>query len=501
MAQDRVARAQQHVAAVGQADAPQVVALGLDVEPAGAEDPSGRVSLSRVRVSRTSRGPAEAPERIIGMMTPWSQGTPRKPTLRVQAIEVVAGGRVEERAGRRADEARSSANGHPSWSRSPPSCRCRTVESSGVPCAACRGHGTSGLTRTRAPAGRDVSAGPRRCAAHQIAAHEEEAVRCIHRSMTLGGLLLGASLAVITAGSAAGPEPVGSRSSRLRRRHHSRPPRPCSRRACSSTAWTSSTRPWSTSRPRTSPTRAQAIGFDVDAARAVGGQAGPRRCEIHNTAFDALIPDLTAGRCDIVWTGLYVSEKRLAVADAVPYMATGQVVMVPKGNPAGITQPTDLCGKTVSIQSGGLVEQRINELSGQCTAAGNAAINIQGYPKVADEFQQIILGRVDAVWETDYRRVRLDDPQPRPVRGRLRAAQGRQLRRLLHRRATRSWATRSPRPSRCSRTTAPWRRSRPSTASTPPTLDIVTVAVRLDLARRRRPSGRRRAVRAPGRPR
>ena len=32
---------------------------------------------------------------------------------------------------------------------------------------------------------------------------------------------------------------------------------------------------------------------------------------------------------------------------------------------------------------------------------GSPAINIQGYPKVADEFQQIILGRVDAIWETD----------------------------------------------------------------------------------------------------
>ena len=143
-----------------------------------------------------------------------------------------------------------------------------------------------------------------------------------------------------------------------------------------------------------------AVGFDVDAARAVAAKLG-LTLQINNTAFGSLIPDLLAGRCDIVWTGLYVSEKRLAVADAVPYMATGQVVMVPAGNPKGITQPTDLCGKTVSIQSAGLVEERINALSAECTAAGNPAISIQGYATVAEEFQQIILGRVDAVWETD----------------------------------------------------------------------------------------------------
>ena len=144
----------------------------------------------------------------------------------------------------------------------------------------------------------------------------------------------------------------------------------------------------------------KAIGFDVQGAQAVAKAWGVT-LQVRNTGFDALIPDLTAGRCDIVWTALYVSQKRLAVADAVPYMATGQVVMVPKGNPKHIKTLDDLCGKKVSIQTGGVVEQRINDQSKTCTNAGKSAIQIAGYPKVADEFQQIVVGRVDAVWETD----------------------------------------------------------------------------------------------------
>jgi polar amino acid transport system substrate-binding protein len=144
----------------------------------------------------------------------------------------------------------------------------------------------------------------------------------------------------------------------------------------------------------------KAIGFDVDSARAVAKAFGVQ-LQIRNTGFDALIPDLTAGRCDIVWTGLFVSPKRLAVADAVPYMATGHVVMVTKGNPKNIKSLDDLCGKKVSIQTGGLAEQRINDQSKACTGAGKPAIQIAGYPKVADEFQQIVVGRVDAVWESD----------------------------------------------------------------------------------------------------
>jgi polar amino acid transport system substrate-binding protein len=143
-----------------------------------------------------------------------------------------------------------------------------------------------------------------------------------------------------------------------------------------------------------------AIGFDVEAAKAVAAKLG-LQITIRNTGFDALIPDLTTGgRCDIVWSGLFISDARTAVADAVPYMKTGHVVMVPTGNPKAIHTAADLCGKTISIQTGGLVETVANQASTDCTTAGKPAITIQGYAKVADEFQQIVLGRVDAIWET-----------------------------------------------------------------------------------------------------
>jgi polar amino acid transport system substrate-binding protein len=154
-----------------------------------------------------------------------------------------------------------------------------------------------------------------------------------------------------------------------------------------------------------------AVGFDVDAAKKVASLLG-LTITIKNTGFEALIPDLQAGRCDIVWSGLYVSAKRTAVADASPYFATGQTVMVPAGNPKNIKSATDLCGLSVSIQSGGLVETRIRQASMDCTTAGKAAITIQGYPKVADELQQIVLGRVDAVWETQEQVADFENKNP-----------------------------------------------------------------------------------------
>ena len=143
----------------------------------------------------------------------------------------------------------------------------------------------------------------------------------------------------------------------------------------------------------------QAIGFDVDAARAIAAELG-LTLNVYSSTFQGIVPDLTSGRCDMIRSGLYINEERLQVADAVPYMTTGHVIMVPAGNPGGVTSLEDLCGKTVAIQGGGLVETRINELNTQCTEEGSP-INIQAYPDVATEFQQIVLGRVDAIWETD----------------------------------------------------------------------------------------------------
>ena len=142
------------------------------------------------------------------------------------------------------------------------------------------------------------------------------------------------------------------------------------------------------------------VGFDVESYQAVAKRLGLSE-KIVSTAFDGLIAALIAGRCDIVWTALYINDSRTKQADAVPYFATSQVIMVPAGNPKGIKSETDLCGKSVSIQGGGLVQERITAASKKCTDAGSAAIKVQAYPKVADEYQQIVIGRVDAVWEID----------------------------------------------------------------------------------------------------
>ena len=143
------------------------------------------------------------------------------------------------------------------------------------------------------------------------------------------------------------------------------------------------------------------IGFDADASAAVAKELGLKIKQL-NTAFDGLIPALTAGRCDMVWTALYLSNKRLAVADGVPYLETGPGVVVAKGNPKKITDLSfSLCGTRIAVQGASANEGLVKEQDKICKDTGKGAIAISSYPKVAETVAALLNGKVDGIVETD----------------------------------------------------------------------------------------------------
>ena len=143
------------------------------------------------------------------------------------------------------------------------------------------------------------------------------------------------------------------------------------------------------------------IGFDADASAAIAKELGLKIKQL-NTAFDGLIPALTAGRCDMVWTALYLSNKRLAVADGVPYLETGPGVVVAKGNPKKITDLSfSLCGTRIAVQGASANEGLVKEQDKICKDTGKGAIAISSYPKVAETVAALLNGKVDGIVETD----------------------------------------------------------------------------------------------------
>ena len=147
-------------------------------------------------------------------------------------------------------------------------------------------------------------------------------------------------------------------------------------------------------------TSGDAIGFDVESAAALATAWGVKITQL-NTSFDGLIPSLVAHKCDIVWSGLYLSNKRLQVADGVIYMNTGAGLVVPAGNPKKIIKAINLCGLNVAVQGQGSNWQILQDQNVICKSSGKSAINVQSYPKTAETVASLSSGKSDALIETD----------------------------------------------------------------------------------------------------
>jgi polar amino acid transport system substrate-binding protein len=83
------------------------------------------------------------------------------------------------------------------------------------------------------------------------------------------------------------------------------------------------------------------IGFDVDIARKMAKDMGVR-LKLVPTAWDGIIPALMTGKCDIIISGMTITQKRnLKVAFSNPYFLVGQTLLVNKKH-AGIKSYKDL---------------------------------------------------------------------------------------------------------------------------------------------------------------
>ncbi|WP_427015385.1 transporter substrate-binding domain-containing protein [Pseudarthrobacter sp. P1] len=141
-------------------------------------------------------------------------------------------------------------------------------------------------------------------------------------------------------------------------------------------------------------------GFDADAARALAGHWG-LEAKFEVTTFDGLMPGLQSKRCDAIFGGLYMSEARLAVADAAPVMNAGPSILASPGNAAKIKEPLDLCGQSVAAQSASSNAARITTLKDECKAAGKPEPKLTEYPKTAETVLAVINGKSDALIETN----------------------------------------------------------------------------------------------------
>lgn len=137
------------------------------------------------------------------------------------------------------------------------------------------------------------------------------------------------------------------------------------------------------------------VGFDVDFGKLLAGQMGLEPKFVDNR-FATLIPALQAHKFDVILSAMYITGERLKQVGFVPYINTGDVLVVKKGSSYRPQAPEEMCGHKFSINSGAAVQSIASgPLNDQCKKSGKPPIKIELFPSDLASLQQIAGGRAD----------------------------------------------------------------------------------------------------------
>lgn len=128
------------------------------------------------------------------------------------------------------------------------------------------------------------------------------------------------------------------------------------------------------------------VGYDVDAARAVGEQLG-RRVEFVEVPFDSIFAALEAGRFDLVANQVTITPERQALYDLSDPYTVGTGVVVTRADDDSVTSLADVAGKTAAQSS-------TSNWSQVATEAGARVEAVEGFTQAITLLQQ---GRVDVI--------------------------------------------------------------------------------------------------------
>ena len=134
----------------------------------------------------------------------------------------------------------------------------------------------------------------------------------------------------------------------------------------------------------------QLTGFDVEVVRAMAAKLA-LTADFKTTPFDAIIPSLAAGNCDMVASATTITdERKQKVAFTQAYFDADQSLLIRAANKDTYKHLADLKGKTIGVQSG---------TTGETYAKANtpAGATIKDFPGADDLFNALTSGDIDAV--------------------------------------------------------------------------------------------------------
>jgi polar amino acid transport system substrate-binding protein len=144
-------------------------------------------------------------------------------------------------------------------------------------------------------------------------------------------------------------------------------------------------------------------GYNVAFARELASRMGLTP-SFQQTVFGELTTSIRAHACDVSVSSQNITDSRAAAMALTPYTQSVQPVLVYKGNPLGILELGDLCGRTVSAASGSTHVDFVNGtgdfsddgLNETCRDAGEEPVEVVTFETETEAVQALVDGEVNA---------------------------------------------------------------------------------------------------------
>jgi len=135
------------------------------------------------------------------------------------------------------------------------------------------------------------------------------------------------------------------------------------------------------------------IGVEPDLGAEIGRVLGVR-VQLVVTDFSTLLAQVKNNRLDLGMSAMTDTAERAKVADFVNYFTAGTAIVVQRGNPSGVSELNDLCGKVVAVEK---ATTQVDLLSRTQRNCGGQRIVVQTFANNSDALLQLRTGRAVAV--------------------------------------------------------------------------------------------------------
>ncbi len=101
------------------------------------------------------------------------------------------------------------------------------------------------------------------------------------------------------------------------------------------------------------PATGKRTGWNTDIVLAALEKSGITKIEFVEGPWESMVPGLQSGRFDLLTSDVHVTPERVKIIDfSIPVFWYGDALVVPKGNPAGLTTWESFAGKTIGSALG-----------------------------------------------------------------------------------------------------------------------------------------------------